>query len=68
MAYVSIENLLKSTHGSVYKLVILASKRALELSMGSEKLVEEKPNTKLTSIAFKEIEKDKVRYKDKKDA
>ena len=38
-----MENLIKKT-GSVYKLVILAAKRTLELNEGKEKLVEASPN------------------------
>ena len=61
-----MEDLLKSSQGSVYKLVILAARRALELGAGSEKLVDADPNTKLTSIALKEIKEDKIQYKIKK--
>lgn len=66
MAYVSTEELLKKTGGSVYKLVIAASRRALELGSGSAKLVEAPPNMKLTSIALKEIQENKITYKLKK--
>lgn len=66
MSYVPIEELLKSSHGSVYKLVILAARRALELGAGSEKLVDADPNAKLTSIALQEIIEDKIGYKLKK--
>lgn len=65
MSYTPIEELLKISHGSVYKLVILASRRALELGAGSEKLVDAEPNTKLTSIALKEIIEHKIEYKQK---
>ena len=51
--------------GSRYKLAILASRRTLELSDGKEKLVDAPPNTKLTSIAIKEIEEGKISYKSK---
>lgn len=63
MAYVPMEKLLKNTQNSMYKLVILASRRALELGAGSEKLVQAVPNTKLTSIALKEIIENKISYK-----
>ena len=63
MSYISVEGLLKKNHDSMYKLVILASRRAVELGMGSEKLVEVSPNTKLTSIALEEIKEDKISYK-----
>lgn len=66
MAYVPIENLLKHTNGNMYELVILAARRAQELGMGSEKLVDTNTNTKLTTIALKEIESNKVGRKAKK--
>ncbi|UCD55209.1 MAG: DNA-directed RNA polymerase subunit omega [Candidatus Omnitrophota bacterium] len=62
-----MEKLLKNTQGSMYKLVILASRRALELGAGSGKLVDEvSPNTKLTSIALREIKENKISFKLKK--
>ena len=66
MAYVSMEGLMKNAQGSLYKLVVLASRRALELGAGSEKLVPAAPNTRLTSIALEEIKKNKKNYKIKK--
>ena len=66
MAYIPMEKLLKNTQESMYKLVILAARRAIELGGGSEKLVEATPNTKLTSIAFREIGENKITYKLKK--
>ena len=67
MAYFPVEDLLKKTHNSMYKLVILAAKRAQELGQGSEKLVDvDSPNTKLTTIALKEIKEGKISYKEKK--
>lgn len=66
MAYIPVEDLLKSTQDSIYKLVVLASRRALELGTGSEKLVDTPPNAKLTSIALREIQEDRISYKPKK--
>lgn len=66
MEYVSIHDLIKGTDKSIYKLVIAASRRALELGSGSAKLVEAYPNTKPTSIALKEIKENKISYKIKK--
>jgi len=40
MAYMALENLLDKTEGSVYKLVVLASRRAMELAEGQPKLVD----------------------------
>ena len=62
-----MEKLLKNTQNSLYKLVILASRRALELGAGSERLVDEMPlNAKLTSIALREIKENKISFKIKK--
>lgn len=61
MSEVQIEGLLKRC-GSVYKLVILAAKRAKEVSDGAPPLVEAPPR-KVTSIALEEILQGKVLYK-----
>ena len=61
MAQVPIEGLLKRC-GSIYKLVILAAKRAKEVSEGSPPLVET-TQRKATSIALEEILQGKVLYK-----
>ncbi len=59
-----MENLLDKT-GSVYKLVILASRRALELNEGSPKLVETE-SKKISAIALEEIRDGKISIKEKK--
>ena len=61
MAQVPIEELLKRC-GSVYKLVILAAKRAKELADGAPPLVDTSYK-KATSIALEEIVQGKVLYK-----
>ncbi len=61
---ISTEELLKKT-GSVYKLVILASKRALELNENSPKLIET-DSKKISTIALEEIQRGKIAIKDKK--
>ena len=61
MAYVPIEELLKRC-GSVYKLVILAAKRAKEVAEGAPPLVET-AHRKVTSVALEEILQGKVLYK-----
>jgi len=63
-----MEKLINEKQDSVYKLVVLASRRALELGSGSQKLVDVPANTKLTTIALEEIIGDKVSYKLKKKA
>jgi len=62
-SFVSMEDLLDKTN-SVYKLVILASKRALELNDGSPKLVETE-NKKISTIALEEIKCGKISMKEK---
>lgn len=62
--YIPLEELLNKTN-SMYKLVILASKRALELNEGSPKLVQT-DSKKVTTIALEEIQRGKVSIKHKK--
>ena len=61
MAQVAIEELLKRC-GSIYRLVILAAKRAKEVAEGAPPLVETSQK-KVTSIALEEIVQGKVLYK-----
>lgn len=58
----SIEKLMEKT-GSIYKLVILAAKRALEISEGSPRLVETGAKDKPAVIALREITEGKVGMK-----
>ena len=64
MINIGVDELMKKTN-SIYKLAILASRRAYELSQGSGKLVEAEPNAKLSTIALKEILSGKITYKEK---
>jgi len=57
-----IDKLLDKTH-SIYKLIILASKRAIELADGAQRLVDEPVNAKPAHIALAEILAGKVEYK-----
>ena len=61
MSYVPIQNLLSKT-GSIYKLVVLASKRAVELNLGSPRMIETE-DKKISSIALEEIAQGKVKLK-----
>lgn len=63
MEYISINDLMQKSGSSIYKLVIAASRRAVELGSGSAKLVEAPPNAKPTSIALKEMRENKITYK-----
>ena len=55
MAYVAVEKLLDKSCDSIYKLVILASKRALEIAEGQPKLVDVSSALKPSTIALEEI-------------
>ena len=60
MASQTIEDLLPNADGSVYRLVRMASKRAMELAEGKPALIEMSQSDKETSIALEEIAKGKV--------
>ena len=63
MSYIPLENLIDKTQGSMYKLVTLVSRRALELAEGSPRLVEAPQDMKITTLAMKEIAEGKVSLK-----
>lgn len=57
------EDLLDKSDSSIYKLIILATKRALEVAEGAPRLVDAPLDVKPTTIALMEIAQGKVRYK-----
>ena len=61
----SIEDLYNKI-GSMYKLVILASRRALELNEGAPQLTPKDETKRVSLIALREIVEDKVSYKEAK--
>ncbi|MFH1457663.1 MAG: DNA-directed RNA polymerase subunit omega [Candidatus Omnitrophota bacterium] len=63
MTYVVLEKLLDKSCDSIYKLVILASKRALEIAEGQPKLVEAAAATKPSTIALQEVAEEKIKCK-----
>jgi DNA-directed RNA polymerase omega subunit len=63
MGYVPLEKLLDKSNGSIYKLVILASRRALEIAEGQPKLVGANSTTKPSTVALYEIAEGKVQCK-----
>ena len=63
MGYIEREKLVDRSLNSIYKLVILASKRALEIAEGQPKLVSANSSTKPSTIALYEIAEGKVSYK-----
>ena len=66
MVNADIQELYSKTN-SAYKLVILAARRAIELSDGAAKLIEASPDEKVTNIAIHEILQGKISYKVKGD-
>jgi len=67
MPYIAVENLLDKSASSVYKLVILASKRALEIAEGQPRLSVADPATKPSTVALQEISENKIQYQKAKE-
>lgn len=63
MHAVPLDKLLDKTR-SIYKLVILASRRTIELAEGGQKLTDAPSDAKPANIAIKEILDGKIEYKD----
>jgi DNA-directed RNA polymerase omega subunit len=63
MSYIPLEKLIDKAGNNLFKLVIMASKRALELSEGMPRLVEASSDTTHTTVALKEIAEGKIRVK-----
>jgi DNA-directed RNA polymerase omega subunit len=63
MVYLGRETLLDKSCNSIYKLVILASKRALEIAEGQPKLVEADASVKPSTVALTEIAGGKIECK-----
>ena len=60
MSFQPLEKLLPQSGFSVYKLVLMAAKRATELADGSPKLVDFPSSPKTTTIAIDEIANNRV--------
>lgn len=60
MSYQPLEDLLPRSNWSIYRLVRLASKRALEISETGGRLVNLPSETKLATVALEEIRAGKV--------
>lgn len=57
-----LEKLINATDGSIYKLTILAAKRAMLLANGDKPLID-KPNEKFLDNALREIAEGKIKIK-----
>jgi DNA-directed RNA polymerase omega subunit len=62
MSYIPIEELL-GKGDSIYKLVLLASRRAIEISETGQRLVNISPKVKASTVALEEIKEGKVSYR-----
>jgi DNA-directed RNA polymerase omega subunit len=62
MQDIDIQKLLNKV-GSLYKLVVLTSLRAVELSDGAANLTGDKPEAKTINAALKEISEGRIEYK-----
>jgi DNA-directed RNA polymerase omega subunit len=60
MLYVPLEKLIDKTENSIYKLVIVASRRALEIAEGQPRLIEMDASVKPSTIALHEIAQGKL--------
>jgi len=59
---IPLEKLLEASSGSIYKVTILAAKRAIALADG-EKALNDKPGEKVLDNALKEIRDGKIKVK-----
>lgn len=60
MSYVPLEKLIDKSHGSMFKLCVFISRRALQLAEGAPKLIDAPVETKVTTLAMEEIAQGKV--------
>ena len=60
MAYIPLEKLIDKSQYSMFKLVHLVSRRALELADGVPRLINVPPDTKVTTVAMQEVAEGKV--------
>jgi len=62
---IPLEKLLEASNGSIYKITVLAAKRAIVLADG-EKPLNDKPSEKVLDNALREIRDGKIKVKEKK--
>ncbi len=61
MSYMPVEKIFKGSD-SIYKITILAAKRAVELNNGAKPLIKTN-TTRFSTIALEEVAAGKVKYK-----
>ena len=64
MGYQPLEKLLPRSGNSIYKLIRMASSRAMELADGKPRLIEHPSSIKTATIALEEIMAGKVELKE----
>jgi len=62
MSYMPREKIFKNGD-SIYKITLIAAKRAIELNNGANKLIET-DSVKFSTIALQEISQGKIKYKE----
>ena len=62
--YIPLEKLLDAAGGSVYKLTVLAAKRAFQLADGEKPLIEN-PDEKFLDNALEEIAEKRIKIADR---
>jgi len=63
MAHVPLEKILDKADNSLYKLVIIASKRAVEIAEGQPALIQNPSSMQPSTIALEEIAAGRVKIK-----
>ncbi len=63
MEMISVEKLLDKSQNSIYKLVVMAAKRALEIADGQSKLIDIPASVKPSTVALYEIMAGKIGIK-----
>ncbi len=61
--YVPLEKLLDKSENSIYKLVIMTSRRALEIAEGQPRLVEMDASVKPSTVALHEVAQGRLHCK-----
>ena len=67
MKNVSRDELVERADTSIYKLVVMVIKRALELAEGAPRLVDADINAKPTTVALQEVAQGKIKIKKTKE-
>ena len=60
MSYIPLEKLIDKSYGSMFKLVTMVSRRALELAEGATRLIDSPQDIKVTTLAMEEVAQGKV--------